>query len=359
MLKRTSAWTFGAWLTCSLLLAGCAKMQYEDGARRSMAPGTAMPAAGVSMDSERSYGATMTAEAPAPPPGVPAPQGAGAPGQEFAPQAYAKSGLSVDRWFSPAVYAADTAPAEEYLIRNGDLLVLVQNYADAEKQAGQIAERYGGVLTDSHMEKNYDGTRTGYVTLRVPGKSFLAAWGELAKLGEVQDQNVSTQDVSQEYVSAVSQMKNLLDEQQTLQGMLSDAREVQRTRGLGEAYKVLLDTQARLSDVTGELRGVEDRIAQLADSITRSTIKLNITEKQAYQAAEFTWGFGDTSKSAWKSVVLGYKRAVNNAIFLIITAPLWVPWVAVLGVLFWLLYRRRGKAKPGPAAPAPTSSDSA
>jgi hypothetical protein len=311
------------------------------------------------MDSEQSYGAAMTAETPPAPTGAPSLQSPGAAAQEYAPQAYAKSSLNVDRWFSPAVYAADTKPAEEYLIRNGDLLVLVQDYADAEKQAGQIAEKYDGVLTDSHMDRNSDGTRTGYVTLRVPAKSFLAAWGELAKLGDVQNQNVTTQDVSQEYVSAVSQMQNLLTEQQTLQGMLNDAREVQRTRGLGEAYKVLLDTQARLSDVSGQLRGVEDQIAQLADRITRSTIKLSISEKQAYQSAEFTWGFGDTSKSAWKSVVLGYKRAVNNAIYLTITAPLWVPWVAVLGVLFWLLFRRRRKVKPAPEAATPVSGGDA
>jgi hypothetical protein len=268
-------------------------------------------------------------------------------GPQFSPDAYSKQQFNLDRWFSPEAYAADTKPAEQYLIRNGDMLLNIENYDKAAKAVSDVADKYGGVVTDSNMQKNYDGTRNGYVTLRIPSKDFFAAWGELLKIGDVLSQNTTSQDVSQEYVAAVSRMKNLIVEQTTLQGMLADARETQRTKGLGEAYKILLDTQERLSNVTGELQSTEDQIAQLADKITRSTIKVNLGEKAVYQANEFTWGFGDTFKAAGKAVVLGVKGFINWLIFFIVTTAWWLALIILAARMLWLRWRKKRAAAKG------------
>ena len=278
--------------------------------------------------------------------------GGGAP--SFSPQAYGRTVFNVERWFSPAAYAEEARPQEEYLIRNGEMALRIDNYDKAEKAAADLADKMGGTVTDRQMTKNYDGTREGWVVLRVPASHFLDAWNQLRQIGEVTSENTTAEDVSTQYVSAVSRMKNRLQEQETLHGMLDDARQVQRTRGLGEAYKVLLDTQARLSDVTLELQTTQDTIDQLADKITRSSIKVTLSERAAYQSEEFTWGFGATLKAAYKDVLLGVKNTANALIYFVVTSVLWLPWVVIVAVVIWWIAaarRRRLKAKAAAATP--------
>jgi hypothetical protein len=306
--------------------------------------GTTATAPAPALDEMQMEGGKAMAEA-VPPGEVPAPpQAPGSQGAGPDPAAFHSQQFDLERWFSPAVYAADNKPNEQYLIRNGEMLLNIDNYDAASTEVTAIAQKYGGVVTDSNMQKSYDGTRSGFITLRVPSQDFFSAWGELLKVGEVLNQSSTAQDVSQEYVAAVSRLKNLTTEQTTLQGMLADAREVQRTRGLGEAYKVLLDTQARLSDVTGELQATEDQVARLADQITRSTIKVNMGEKAVYQASEFTWGFGDTLKAAGKAVVLGIKGFINWLIFFIITTAWWLALLIAVVRWQWLRWRKKHPA---------------
>lgn len=332
-------------------MGACAKRHsYGNAASVSSAPAPgyvgdmALPAeSGVGEDSQYSSAkrsAGMYGEN-APPP---LPGSKGGVGPEFKPEAYAKEQFKLDRWFSPAAYAADTKPDEQYLIRNGDIALQIESYDKAAQAVSDVAAKYGGVVTDSNMEKAYDGTRSGFVTLRVPSAKFFEAWADLLALGEVTHQNSTAQDVSQQYVAAVSRLKNLTTEQATLQGMLADAREVQRTRGLGEAYKVLLDTQARLSEVTGELQATEDQVSQLADQITRSTIKVNLAEKAVYKSEEFTWGFGDTFKAAGKAVVLGFKGFINWLIFFAVTTAWWLALIIWWLRVMWLRWRKKRQA---------------
>lgn len=246
----------------------------------------------------------------------------------------------LERWFSPAAYAADTAPDEEYLIRSGTITLKVDSFTDTAKQIEDVAARYKGTITDTSMEKQYDGTRSGYITLRIPKESFFTAWSEILKLGDVENQNQSAQDVGREYVAAMSRMQNLMIEQQTLREMLADAREVQRTRGLGEAYSILLQTEQRLSEVTGELQVASDQVQQLADQITRSTITVQLTEKAIYQADEFQWDTGETFRQAEKDLLVGFKNTVNGVVYFLVTMWLWLIPLALVVAVVWLILLR-------------------
>lgn len=248
--------------------------------------------------------------------------------------------FNLDDWFLPKAYAADTGLDERYLIRNGDISLKIDDYDAATAEITAVAEKHDGVVTDSQMSKHGDGTRSGWITLRVPGESFFAAWEELKQTGEVNNQQVSSEDVSSTYVSAISRLKILQKEQETLEAMLAEAREVQRTRGLGEAYSVLLQTQERLSEVNYQIQQTEDQVSQLADKITRSTIIVNLTERVEYESEGFTWGYGEAFEGAKKDLMLKWRAFVQGVIYFFVSG--WtalVPWLVVL-VIIWLLWRK-------------------
>ena len=246
----------------------------------------------------------------------------------------------IERWFSPQAYAADNTPAEEYLIRTGNITLKVDSYDKVAQQVSDVAAKYKGVVTDSQMNKSADGTKSGYVILRVPKESFFTAWDELLKLGEVENQNQAAQDVARDYIATWSQIKNLTTEQETLRAMLADAREVQRTRGLGEAYNILLQTEQRLSEVTGELQSASDQFARLADQINRSTITVNLSERAVYQSTEFKWNTGEVFRQAWKDLLLGFRNTVNGVVYFLVTMWLWLIPLAVVALVVWLILRR-------------------
>ncbi len=282
-------------------------------------------------------------------------------GPKLSPEDFLKQQVNIDSWFSPKAYAAENIPDTKYLIRTGDLTLKIKKYDEAAKAVEATAEKFGGIVTDSNSQQQYDGSRTGYLKLRVPNEQFRACYDELRELGDVTSENVSSVDVSHDYVTAVSRLKALLTEQETLRNMLAEAREVQKTRGLGEAYSVLLETQGRLSEVTAQVQGIEDQISQLADQITRSTITVNLNEiAQIPSGGKYEPGYGDTFEQAKLDLVRTRDAIIRSIIYFFVAGWLQLlPWV-VVGWIGWLLWKRwrRGrvavaaaKATRGPAKP--------
>jgi hypothetical protein len=268
------------------------------------------------------------------------------PGQQSGPSAPGRlTGDTLEKigtWFSPAAYAQDTQIDEKYLIRTGDVSLEVADFDAAIEDVYEIAAQHKGLVTDSDIRNSGDNVRSGWVTLRVPNTQFFAAFTALGQLGDVKSQTIGSEDVSRQYVAAVSRLRNLTLEQDTLRKMLDEALAVQRARGLGEGYKILLDTQQRLSEVTGAIQSTEDELSQLADKITRSTIKVNVTQATKYEPQQFSWGMGatfDESKKELLAVVRGIGQGLIR--FGVVGWVYLVPWL-VVGWVVYRLIRRYG-----------------
>ncbi len=256
-----------------------------------------------------------------------------------------ESGMAetIESWFIPKAYADDHKLDERYLIREGECSLKAENYKDAAGQVEGIAKLYNGMIADSHSQKLHDESVEGWLKLRIPTENFFDAWRDVREIGEVLEESVSTQDVSQQYVGYVSRLKNLMAEQAVLTEMLDEALAVQRARGLGEGYSILLDTQERLFKVTGEIESTEDRMGALADQITRSTITVRITEikKLPEQIKEtFSWGFSETAGGAFKDLQSRVSDLANGVIYFLITCWTWlIPWAIVFFIGRWA-YRK-------------------
>jgi len=246
----------------------------------------------------------------------------------------------IKTWFSPAAYAADTNIDEKYLIRTGEVSISVGDFNKSIDEVYKVSDRLGGIVTDSEISNDGDNERSGWITVRVPNTRFFEAFNALSKLGEVQSQKVNSEDASREYIAAVSRIQNLKLEQDTLRKMLDQALAVQKARGLGEGYSILLDTQQRLSDVTGKIQETEDSLSQLADKITRSTIKVNLTQAEKYQSEQFTWGMGATFQES-KKQLLGVVRGLGQGLirFGVVGWLYLLPWILIGWVLF-KVYRK-------------------
>jgi hypothetical protein len=345
--------TMSLLLLALLVSAGCAKhdeasvgMTLDSGLDKKSAPGSIQAPEMAQTESNAAYDsqyriASADDVAQYEVPNPPADGAGGKPNPAATSDAYDLDPRSaVERWFTPAAFAQDTKIDEKYLIRTGDISLYVTDFNAALKEVHAIAVARGGLVTDSDVRNEGDNLRSGWITIRVPNTQFTAAFNALSEVGEVISQTMGSEDVSRQYVSAVSRLKNLTLEQQTLRQMLDEALAVQRSRGLGEGYKILLDTQARLSEVTGEMQAIEDEVSQLADRITRSTIKVNLTQREQVEPEGFTWGFSATANEAWRDLLLALRGIANGVVYFFAGGFIfWLPWLLGLWLL-WRAYRK-------------------
>lgn len=281
------------------------------------------------------------------------PKAAGQPAKPAAggvlDQALAKAGVDtakLNSWLVPAAYAADHGIDERYLVRSGDCQLQVEDYKAALGKLKEIAFANGGSVTASESNRQSDDTLEGWVTLRVPGPAFGSTWDSVLEAGKVLSEKTGAEDVSQQYVGYVSQMKSMLAEQAVLQKMLDEALAVQRARGLGEGYKMLLETQQRLFEVSGQIQNTEDSLNALTNRITRSTITAHLkeTRKLPAQAAtvteEFDWGLGATAAMAYKALLVKLRGISQSFIFFVITCWTWlIPWALIIWLGIWVWRR--------------------
>ena len=265
---------------------------------------------------------------------------------------YSKSALpDVEAWLLPVAYAADHSISETYLVRSGTLATTVESADTALQEIRRIAQFYKGAVTDSSISKDAHGQQAGNVTLRVPSEDFFGAWDELRSIGDVVSQSITSEDVGNDYVTSVSRMHSLLAEQVTLQKMLDEALEVQRRRGLGEGYSILLDTQQRLSNVSSEIREIENRITSLADQITRSTITVMLTEQPhnpVVKPERFDWGMGSVFNESLRDMLDILRGVAHVGIHFALTAWIWLVPLLLLSRLTWRWLKRYAK----PTSPA-------
>ncbi|MCC7479117.1 DUF4349 domain-containing protein [bacterium] len=267
----------------------------------------------------------------------------------------------LNAWLSPAAYAADNQVDEKYLIRSGEISLLVDDFEPARMKVSHLARQYGGTVTNADIAKSGDNMYSGFITLRVPNERFFEAFEALLAVGEVASQKLGSEDVSQDYVSSISRLKTLTVQEATLRKLLEESVEVQRKRGLGEGYRMLLDTEQRLSEVSNEIQRVEDQLTTLADRINRSTITVELSERAAVKKDDpFSWGLGATFESSKKELVLGLRGFAQWGIHFLVTCWLWlVPWSLFIFVA-WRLYKRyllpRLRSEPGPGAPQPPAT---
>lgn len=265
-------------------------------------------------------------------------------------------------WLVPAAYAQDHGIDEQYLIRSGQCSLEVEEYKVAVVELKRIAAVNGGSVTASESARRSDETLEGWVTLRVPSRNFGAAWDAVLEAGKVLSESTSTEDASQAYVGYVSQLKSLTAEQAVLQKMFDEALAIQRSRGLGDAYKTLLETQERLFAVNAEIQRAEDALSGLTDRITRSTITVSLKETRqlplqtAQVTEEFDWGLGATAAEAYQVLLTKVRAITQSLLTFAITCWTWlIPWALIIWLAVWI-YRRYIKPRLKDVYHAPTST---
>lgn len=135
-----------------------------------------------------------------------------------------------------------------------ELEVARDELAEATRESIAIAGRFGGFVLST--ESRNDRSASSTVVLRVPADSFERALADLEGLGEVKGEQISGEDVGQEFVDMEARVRNLEAQETVLLRLMDRAASVSDTI---RVQRELQGVQMEIERLTGRLRYLEDQ----------------------------------------------------------------------------------------------------
>lgn len=227
-----------------------------------------------------------------------------------------------------------TATSDRLIIKNGSLTMVVKDVRASAAAIIKYAEGKGGFVVNSNISKEGLAPQAE-LTVRIPATEFDTGLGEVKQMGEVKSETVNGQDVTEEYVDLQAQVKNLR------------ASESQFLEIMKRAVKIedVLAVQRELTNIRGQIEGIEGRIKYLEQSAKLSSLTVYLsTDPNVLPALdqENQWKPWAEVKAAARSLVEVGKVLVGIVIWLVIFIPLWL----LIILLVWLVRKwRRRKEK--------------
>jgi len=199
-------------------------------------------------------------------------------------------------------------------------------YARIREDALAIASAAGGYVEGESASRDDEGLTYATLTLRIPSEKFDEVVSDVADLGEVVSTQVSTNDVSAEYVDMESRLRHLQAEEAFYLSLIAKAQTVQE----------MITIQEHLDAIQLEKEQVQGRMNFLDQQVGYSTLTLSVDETGPEDEGEGFWAsVGDAFRSFGRGMgqlAVGFFYALP---YLLIAAA--------IAIVIWLLMRRSRK----------------
>ena len=249
--------------------------------------------------------------------------------------------------FEGDVFQSEAQSSERLVIRDASLTMIVEEPSQSVQTISRMAEQMGGFVVSSNVyQTTYDNAlvaNQANITIRVPAEKLNEAL-EIIKgeAVEVQSENISGQDVTQEYTDLESRLRNLEAAEEELREIMSS---------LGRAEDVLSVYQ-NLRQVREEIEVIKGRMQYFEESARLSAINVSLLPDVATRPLQIgRWQPEGTAKAALETLLRALQFFANAAIWIVIFV---LPVALVLAIPVLLIRRairrRRGKKAETPPA---------
>ena len=174
-------------------------------------------------------------------------------------------------------------------------------------------------------------TGFGTLTLSVPADKLDTALDQLSRIGTVLQRNLSTQDVTAQYIDTQSRLKTMRASVDRVRALMVQAKD------LGQVVAL----ESELSRRQADLESLESQLAALNNSVERSTLQVSLSTPANEPVTQA--GFVAGLRAGWDAFT-GSARGLFTAIGAIL--PFAVFFALLAAPLVWWLRRR---SHPGSA----------
>ncbi len=252
-----------------------------------------------------------------------------------------------------AVYY-DTSTAntgqQRMVIQNANLSLVVQDPKNSLEAITALATRLGGFVVSSNLYQNYSASGepipAGTLTIRVPAERLEEALAEIkAGAVEIQSENRSGQDVTQQYTDLASRLKNLEAAEAELQELMTRAEDPEDVIAV---FNQLVYYREQIEVTKGQMQYFEQ-------SAALSAITIQLTAEETIQPIEVAgWRPEGVARDAIQALVNFFQGFVDFMIWLVLFilpsfTLMLLPFLLVFLVIrAWWKRRKDKKADPAP-----------
>ena len=260
-----------------------------------------------------------------------------APGQASATSVAGATGASGnDSGSGSSAAHATEGPSEQgvdvsKIIRDGTISIQVakDGFSDGFAAVTRIARNNGGFVLSSQIS----GQRAGTLTLRIPAKRFDDAMLALRNIGIVQAQSITGKDVTAEFIDLRARLTNAIGQRTVLRNLMAKTTTIQET----------ITVQSHLSRVELQIEQIQGQLNVIENQVAEATVRVDLHEKDATQAAQTTDVENPSLGSAWDRAIQGF---LNVVAAVVVGLGYLVP-LGILALAVWLVtlaVRRRRAA---------------
>jgi hypothetical protein len=224
----------------------------------------------------------------------------------------------------PIIFASPSAVSvtNPMIVQTAQLTLSTKEFDKARSGMEDILKRHGGYFGQLTATA-FEGTgRVLEATLRVPDDQRNAVLTELRKLGRVESESQSGEDVTQQSVDLEARLSNARNTEQRLTDILR-----QRTGKLSDVLAV----EQEIDKVRGEIERMEAEKKTLANRVTFATLNVKLMED--YKAPRNVMPESTLTRFR-NAAVEGYRSAVEGVVgpilFLLSYGPSLLLWAGIL-----------------------------
>lgn len=242
--------------------------------------------------------------------------------------------------------AATESLTERMIIRTVDMSIVVADTDEALSSIRQMVAEFDGYIADSNRWLVGEQPRA-QVTLRIPADKLDLALDSLRSSAiRVERENMTGQDVTEEYYDLDARLRNLEATEQELLALLTEVRE---NRGKAED---ILAVYREITEIRGQIESLKGRQTYLSQMSSLATVTVEIVPKdQPVTVVEKDkWNPLVTASGALRSFVQVFQTLIDVLIYVLILSPI----VLIPALVLWLIIRaiRRRQAKRGKTTPS-------
>jgi hypothetical protein len=234
-------------------------------------------------------------------------------------------------------FSAERASPAPMLAKTSQLVLITREFDKSRGALEDILKRHRGYFGQLDVAAPVSGPRTLTATLRVPSDQLDPTTAEIKKLGQVESESQSGEEVTQQYVDLDARLTNARNTEQRLTTLLHD-----RTGKMSD----VLSVEQEIDRVRGSIEQMEAQKKTLVNRVDFAT--LNVTLREASQAQfspHSTWTrFRDAASEGYESLVDG---VVAVAVFLLAYGPSLFLWGGISLLIARFAWRRWRRLKFG------------
>ncbi|NWG07125.1 MAG: DUF4349 domain-containing protein [Chloroflexi bacterium] len=235
---------------------------------------------------------------------------------------------------------------ERKVIKNADLAVVVKDPEESMKSIAALAEKLGGYVVSSNLYQSSYGPNNipvpeASVSIRIPAEKLTEVLEMIKKDAvEVEHENISGQDVTDQYVDLTSRLTAKQAAEKKLLEILEQATE---TEDVLAVYQQLQQIQSEIEVLKGQIKYIDESAAM-------SSVSVRLIADETVQPIEIGgWKLQGTAKEAIEDLVFFTQSFTRFLIRFVIYI---LPSLILIAIPLYLVYRggralfrRFGRAK--------------